>query len=145
VEVKDRFGLLYESLKDEFNRYFEGVAKMWAANLIGIGWILTSDQSRDFVAKQMAAFWGLLAAIVVVGIVHIGVCRNHYLRSQQKFNLIIREFTDSAPPYIEKPYIEKEYYMSYKITPLMIWSHLVISLTLLAVLFMMVFSLRYIV
>jgi phosphatidylserine synthase len=140
VEVKDRFSLLYESLKDEFNRYFEGVAIMWAANLIGIGWVLTSDQSRDFIAKQRAAFWGLLAAIVVVGIVHIGVCRNHYLRSQQKFNLITREFTDSAPPYIEK-----EYYMSYKITPLMIWSHLAVSLILLAVLFMMVFSLRYIV
>lgn len=140
MEVKDRFGLLYESLKDEFNRYFEGVAKMWAANLIGIGWILTSDQSRDFVVKQMAAFWGLLAAIVVVGIIHIGVCRNHYLRSQEKFNLIVREFTDSAPPYIEQ-----EYYMSYKITPLMIWSHLAVSIILLAVLFMMVFSLRYIV
>jgi hypothetical protein len=104
--------------------------------VLTMGWLLTSQQSREFLAQQRAAYWWLLIAIVVTGILHVGVCNSHYRRLQKKFNLLIREFSDS-----DSPYTEKEYYVSYKITPLMVWTNLLLSLFLFAALFMIVFSL----
>lgn len=136
MDVKDKFDLLYESLKDEFKGYIESLGKTWAFIVLTMGWLLTSQQSRDFLAKQRAAYWWLLMAIIVTGILHVGVCNSYYRRSQKKFNILIREFSDS-----DSPYIEKEYYVSYKITPLMVWTNLLLSLFLFAALFMIVFSL----
>lgn len=137
MDVKDRFTLMYESLKDEFKGYVDNLVRTWAATLIAIGWILTSEQSRDFLAKQRAAYWWLLAAIVVIGILHLGVCESYYRRSQKRINFLIGEFTD-----IDSPYINKEYYLCYKITRPIFGTGLLVSLFLLTVLFMMVFSLH---
>jgi hypothetical protein len=136
MEVKDKFDLLYESLKDEFKGYIDFLMKTWTFIIITMGWILTSQQSREFLAKQRAAYWWLLATILVIYILHVGVCNSYYRRSQNKFNLLIREFSAS-----DSPYIEKEYYISYKITPLLVWTNLLLSLFLFAVLFMIVLSL----
>ena len=136
MDVKDRFNLTYESLKDEFRGYIENLVRTWAAIIIAIGWILTSEQSRNFLAKQRAAYWWLLAAIVVISMLHVGVCISYYRRSQCRVNFLIGEFTDSDPPYITK-----EYFMSYRITPLMIGTNLLVSIFLFSALFVMVFSL----
>ncbi len=137
MDVKDKFDLMYESLKDTFKGCVENAVRTWASTIIAIGWILTSDKSRDFLSKQRAAYWWLLVAIVVISILHAGVCIVYYRRSQNKINLLERDFTSGA-----SPYIEKEYYMGYKLTPLIIGTNLLVSLFLFAVLFMMVFSLR---
>ena len=137
MALKDKFDLMYESLKDTFKGYVDNVVKTWASTIIVIGWILTSDKSRDFLVQQRAAYLWLLVAIVVITILHAGVCINYYFRSQTKIDLLIEDFTNRKPPFIEE-----DYYTGYKITPKIIGTNLLASLFLFAVLFIMIFSLR---
>lgn len=137
MALKDKFDLMYESFKDTFKGYVDNVFKTWASIIIAIGWILTSDKSRDFLAQQRAAYMWLLVAIVVITILHSGVCICYYWRSKKKYDLLINDFTKRQPTFIEEGY-----YKGYKITALIIGTNLLASLFLFAVLFMMIFSLR---
>ena len=137
MDAKDKFDLLYEALKDEFKGQTDNLVRTWAGIGLAIGWILTSDKSREFLAKETTAYRWLLAAIVVISLIHALVSIAYYLRSRHVFDLLIREFTD-----IDPLYIEKECYSSYKLTRLMIAQGLMVSFFLFAVLFMMVFSIK---
>lgn len=96
---EDKFKLQYESLQDTFKGYVENVMKTLASIVVAIGWILTSDKSRDFLSMQRTAYVWVLVAIIVMSILHAVVSVNYYFRSQKKIALL--EDLD---------YVERAYY-----------------------------------
>ncbi|MDX6404890.1 MAG: hypothetical protein QOH70_2345 [Blastocatellia bacterium] len=136
MDLKDRFNLLYASLVDTFKGYVENVMKTLASIILTMGWILTSDTSRKFLAERKTAYVMVLGAIIIVASLHTCVSIAYYFRSQGKIDLL------SKVKEGDQQYVEPSYYSSYKITPSMIVANLMMNLSLFAVLFMMIYTLR---
>jgi hypothetical protein len=136
MDLKDRFNLLYASLVDTFKGYVENVMKTLASIILTMGWILTSDTSRKFLAERKAAYVMVLGAIIIVASLHTCVSIAYYFRSQGKIDLL------SKVKEGDQQYVEPSYYLSYKITPSIIVVNLMMNLSLFAVLFMMIYTLR---
>ena len=136
MDLKDRFNLLYASLVDTFKGYVENVMKTLASIILTMGWILTSDTSRKFLAERKTAYVMVLGAIIIVASLHTCVSIAYYFRSQEKIDLL------SKVKEGDHQYVEPSYYLSYKITPSIIVVNLMMNLSLFAVLFMMIYTLR---
>jgi hypothetical protein len=139
MDPKDRFNLLYQSLVDTFKGYVENVMKTLASIILTMGWILTSETSRKFLAERKTAYVMVLGAIVIVASLHTCVSIAYYFRSQRKIDLL-SELKDADSPYVA--YVEPSYYLSYKITSPIIGVNLLMNLSLFAALFMMIYTLE---
>jgi hypothetical protein len=129
----EKFTLLYQSLIDVMNGYVENVMKTLASTIIAIGWMVTSEKSREFLASPNASsyFYLSLTAIVVISIIHAGASIGLHLRSQKIMLLLLN--LDVAEP---------KYYEGYQITAPHLIANLIMNLSLFAILFSMIFSLR---
>ena len=117
---KAKFDLVYTSFKQIYDDYNVDVMKALAFLIIGIGWFVTSNKSREFYRKNRAVrIWTVVAAVALY-LIHAWACISTYLLSQEKMSLL------SA-----LNYVETEYFASYRITA----ASLVLNLVLIAVLF----------
>lgn len=136
MDTKDEFDLLYASLVDTFKGYVENVMKTLASIIIAIGWILTSESSRTFLKAQRSAYVMVLVAVLIISALHAGVSVAYYWRSRKKMDLL-EGLKDG-----ESAYVKPAYYAGYQITPLIIAVNLLMNLSLFAVLFTTIYTLR---
>jgi len=82
MENSKRFELFYDALKEEYKSYVEDVVKSLGFLIIAIGWIMTSDGARTFLAGSKVNAVALTCTVVLAACnftVYIG----HYLRSKR--------------------------------------------------------------
>lgn len=131
IKVSEKFSLLYESLKGIQSDYYTDVMKTLAFLIIGIGWFITSDKSRDFFRKTKVARVSSLIAVVVLGIIHIRASIDTYHLSQKKISLLS-----------SLNYLGPDYYCHYEITTSQLVMNLLQNIALFAVLIVILYSLK---
>lgn len=123
VEIKEKYGLLYESLKDIYNDYAAVVIKMVVLLIICLGWFITSEKSRNFFKKNRAIRIVSIIVLVVIGIIHINDAVRPYQFSQDKMSELS-----------SLNYLEPEYYENYEITTGTLVINLIQNLSLIVLL-----------
>ncbi|HKC62530.1 MAG TPA: hypothetical protein VKB86_02780 [Pyrinomonadaceae bacterium] len=53
---KDANDVVFKALEDNYARYFDNIFKTTGFIIIAIGWILTSDKSREFLERHNLAY-----------------------------------------------------------------------------------------
>jgi len=135
MKATEKFSLLHATLKDIFKDYNDNSMKTSAYIIIAIGWILTSDTARAFLAlqgkQQSLIFFLSLTAVAIIAIIHSIVSFGFYQRSQKKMRMLLKLNE-----------VEAESFDNYQIS----LSHLVASLAanlfLFAILFVMILALK---
>ncbi len=131
IEVKDKFNLAYESLKEIHNCYITDVMKTLAFLLICIGWFITSNKSREFYKNNKTVRISSIVALAVIGIIHIRDQINTYTASQHMLSdLSIMN------------YIDMKYYEHYEINLGQLIANAVMNAVLFGVLVLIIFSLK---
>jgi uncharacterized membrane protein YwzB len=131
IEIKDKYDLLYESLKDIYNNYAAVVIKMVVILIICLGWFITSEKSRNFFKKNRAIRIASIIVLVVIGIIHINDAIRPYKFSQDK----ISELSNLD-------YLEPKYYENYEITIGTLVINLIQNLSLIALLIVILYLLK---
>jgi len=131
IEIKDKYYLLYESLKDIYNDYAAVVIKMVVLLIICLGWFITSEKSRNFFKKNKAIRIVSIIVLVVIGIIHINDSIRPYIFSQDK----ISELSNLN-------YLEPKYYENYEITTGTLVINLIQNLSLIVLLIVILSSLK---
>jgi hypothetical protein len=67
---KDANDVLFKALEDNYSRYFDNIFKVVGFIIVAIGWILTSDKSRDFLQKNIVAYRVSIAAVFIIACGH---------------------------------------------------------------------------
>ena len=80
MENSKRFELFYDALKDEYKSYVEDVVKSLGVLIIAIGWIMTSEGTRTFLAGSKVNAVALICTVVLAA-ANFTVYIGHYLRS----------------------------------------------------------------
>jgi len=128
---KEKYDLLYEASKDIHNGYNIDVMKSLALLIIGIGWFVTSDKSREFFTKSRAARKSAVIAAVVLCAVHVWSSISTYLLSREKTSLL------SA-----LKYVDPKYYRNHEITAAALVLNLALIIALFGVLIVILCSLK---
>ena len=128
---KEKFDLLYTSSKDIYNGYNVDVMKSLALLIIGIGWFVTSDKSREFFRKSRTARTSALIAAVILCLVHVWSSISTFHLSREKISLL------SA-----LNYVNPNYYQNYEITTTTLVLNLALIIALFGVLIVILSSLK---
>jgi hypothetical protein len=80
METDKRFSLFYDALKDEYKSYVEDVVKSLGFLIIAIGWIVTSESARLFLASPKVNGFAL-ACTLGLAVCNLAVYIGHYFRS----------------------------------------------------------------
>jgi len=131
ISINEKFSLLYESLKDIQSDYYTDIMKTLAFLIIGIGWFITSNKSRDFFRKNRVARISSLIAVVVLAMIHIRDSIGRYLLSKRTISLLEN-----------LSYIGADYYGHSEITTSQLIMNLLQNAALFAVLIVILYSLK---
>ncbi|MFX0137180.1 MAG: hypothetical protein ACFFDN_26305 [Candidatus Hodarchaeota archaeon] len=131
IDIKERYILIYESLKDIYNDYIIDVVKTVAFLIICLGWLITSDKSRNFVKKNKATRMASIIIIVLLFILNIHTAIKAYNFSQDKISELSL-----------LNYIEPKYYENYAITTDLLVSNIILHTALFALLVVILISLK---
>jgi hypothetical protein len=88
--AKERFDLLYAKLKHHHDSALDSAFKFAGLLLLMIGWIVTSDSSRNFLKGDVFIRWGAITAILLGAVVY-GVVALHVYQTAKK---IVRYLDD---------------------------------------------------
>lgn len=125
------FTFLYKQLEDLRKGFDENAMKTAAFILLAIGWVLTSDKGRDFLSANRTFNSFSLIVVCLIAIVHSAEC----LRFQGGSMVKIMQMN-------ELHYMDPTYYHEYLIDMESLGTVLATNLSLMSVLFMMVYFLR---
>ena len=128
MNADKKFDLLYETLKDIIKTYYENVMRTIAFILLAIGWILTSKDTQTLLHKDERLIYLGLTAIVITGLIHGYSSHYFYQHSQKK-----------AQQLKELDFVSSNYYEQYQIKFSVFMGNLILNLSLLTVLFVMVY------
>ncbi len=126
--VKDRFEFLHNSLHELSQDYTNDVFKTIGFLLLAIGWIVTSQHSREFIGSRPIIRWAGLTSIAVAVIVHVALVRERFLVSSDQWQQLS-----------ELGFMPSAYYADDRITPIVFWATLVLHLALFAMLMVLVY------
>lgn len=130
-DIKEKYGVIYESLKDVYKYYTTDVTKTVAFLLLCIGWLATSDKSRDFIRKNKVSRISSIIALVIIGLIHIRTSFNAYVSSQHKISVL------SA-----MDYLDPKYYENYEITIELLIIYLIQNMVLFVLVIAILISLK---
>ncbi len=131
VTEAERFTLLYTSLREMSKDYGNDVLKTIGSLLLVIGWLMTSEGSRKFLAQNVTAWRTALVVVPVVAVINTVWLIERFSASEGKVELLD-----------ELGYLPNAYYADDRITPVLMVANLVIHLALFAMLFALVYSHR---
>ena len=133
MKKPDKFNLLHTLLIDILKTYSDNTMKTLASVIIALGWMVTSDKAREFLASDSAIFYYYLSliALVFISIIHISASSRFYKWSQKTVTLLSK-----------LNFAEPEYYEDYVITKPLLIGNLIMNLSLLTILFAMILSPR---
>ncbi len=131
VSPQERFEILHKSLKDIFDEYTNDVLKSIAYLLLAIGWIVTSDRSREFLRGNNQAYRVAIIIVLVIALLHTGLAYWAFDRSQRISDLLVG-----------LNYLPQDYYSHLKLTPIVFIGNLTLHLGLFAALFFLLVALR---
>ena len=78
---KDANDVVFKALEDNYARYFDNIFKTTGFIVIAIGWILTSDKSREFLEKNSLAYWVSLGGTFLIACGHAVALGYGYISS----------------------------------------------------------------
>ncbi|WP_374502433.1 hypothetical protein [Zoogloea sp.] len=91
METDKRFNLFYDALKDEYKSYVEDVVKSLGFLIVAIGWIMTSEGARSYLASPRVNGFAL-ACTLLLAACNFAVYIGHYLRSARlKKQLLLQD------------------------------------------------------
>ena len=125
------FSLLYQQLVDIRNNYDGNAMNVAAFILLAIGWLMTSDTGRDYLVANRKFNTFSLFVVCLIAVVHSAECFEFQNRSLAK----IVQLNGVN-------HVDRAYYTDYLINLRSIATVLLTNLSLMSVLFMMLFSLR---
>ena len=131
VSPQERFEILHKSLKDILDEYTNDVLRSIAYLLLAIGWIVTSDRSREFLRGNKRAYRVAIIIVLLIALLHTGLAYWTFDRSQRMSDLLV-----------ELNYLPHDYYSHLKITPIIFVGNLTLHLGLFATLFFLLVALR---
>lgn len=133
MKKPEKFNLLHTLLIDILKTYSDNTMKTLASVIIALGWIVTSDKAREFLASEDAIFYYYLSliSILFISIIHVGASNRFYKWSQKTVEMLSR-----------LNFAEPEYYEDYMITKPLLIGNLIMNLSLFTILFTMILSLR---
>jgi hypothetical protein len=68
IDAQKKYDIIYGSLKDLHSEYIIDVMKTIALLTIGLGWLVTSDKSREFFKKNRTA---RISSIIIIALLCI--------------------------------------------------------------------------
>ena len=108
----DLFAFLLDASKQHFQNFLSNVWGTVGALMVGIGWILTSEQARIFLGKNPMERWLCTLVVVAFWVVHIVVIVWHKRKMSQVIALIREgELTN----------VEEKYYDFYRLPYSWFW------------------------
>lgn len=131
VESKYKHESLYNSMKDWFNAYVQNVLGTLATLVVGIGWILTSKEARNFLRSHRHVIYSALAILEMICLAHIWVSLYAYSIMDLKYELLSR-----------LRYLDPLYFKDYKLTMAHCIVNLLVNIALFKLQILMVYSLR---
>jgi len=128
---KDTNDVLFKALEDNYARYFDNIFKVVGFIIIAIGWILTSDKSREFLQQNIVAYRITLAATFLIACGHAVALGFGYISS---LNLVeqLREIG----------YIDCKYFKHYQISYIQICGSILSDTLLFTALLTILLSIR---
>jgi hypothetical protein len=128
IDTSERFKLLHTSLKEISDLFIDNGLKTTAFLVIVMGWLFTSEQTRNYLASNSVVKWISLAVVAFIGVIHVLTCSLLYTRSKKK-SLLLSELE----------YVEPEYYSHYRIS----LPHFLILVLMNTSLFIVIFAVVY--
>ena len=131
VSAEQRFKLLRDSLRDLSKNFANDVLKTVGSLLLAIGWLMMSEESRDFLRQNSTAWLTALVVIPVLAVTNTVWLIDRFRVSENKVALLEG-----------LKYLEEGYYASDRITLVVMVTDTILHLALFAVLFGFVWSQR---
>jgi hypothetical protein len=131
ASAREKFGLLHGSLKEIYGDFVADVMKTLAFLILGIGWFVTSDKSREFFRRTIYIRLASIIALVILAVIHANACLTIYALSQRIMALLG-----------DLNYLGREYYESYEITGWLAGTNLIQNLILFIVLITILFFMK---
>src|SRR5919206_504418 len=128
---KDANDVVAKALEDNYARYFDNIFKIVGFIIIAIGWILTSDKSRDFLEQNLVAYWVSLAGTFIIACGH-GVALGFGYISSLK---LIEQLNEIG-------YVDCRYFKHYQISYIQICGSILSDTLLFTALLTILLSLR---
>ena len=122
-------GIAFDALKANEAAFLDTMFKATGFFLLALGWLLTSEKSRDLLGGNAVAKYAALLAILLIAATHVWVLIERYRRSLAILALLA---SDSATG---------PYYRLYAVTTKHLISGLLVNLALAAVLFIVICTL----
>jgi len=125
----ETFKFLFEIFKDQNKSYFQNVMGTLGFVLLAIGWVVTSEKSRSFLASSALVKFGAITVVGVIALIHSTISIGAYYVSAQKFNqLVALKFT------------EVQYYEMYKLNGWHVKLNLLMNLAVFGLLMLLIFN-----
>lgn len=105
IDDKEKFSLVYESLKDIYSDYETDAMKTLAFLIICIGWLINSDKTRDFIQKNRSIKVSAIAVLAVTWLIHINASSRAYVASQNRISMLSN-----------LNYLDLKFFQNYEIT-----------------------------
>ena len=86
--AKEVFDLLLTSLKDNKTIHLHIIWSTMSLQIVAIGWLVTSENARAYLAKNKKVIWFSLLAIVVLLVAHIGMIYESFRVTEGLVNAI---------------------------------------------------------
>jgi hypothetical protein len=103
------FQLLYDAFRNNHDTYVRGVWSTITAVLVAIGWLLTSETTREFLRKSDPSRRLALFGIMVAGIIHLLVLAQVWDVSARLTTLL------ASDPYVVQQRLAPEYYRQFTV------------------------------
>jgi hypothetical protein len=87
---KAAFALLYDSLKGYQSGFVDGGLKVTGFLLIVLGWLLTSKEARDYLARDMIGRTIAVISLITASLMYASITYRVYLRSNTVFAQLAR-------------------------------------------------------
>ena len=89
MDSPDTFEFVFEILKDLNKSYFQNVMSTLGFAVLGIGWIITSDKSRSFLASSEHVRLAAMAVVAVIALIHTVISIGAFVAIADKFTALI--------------------------------------------------------
>jgi hypothetical protein len=127
---KDASEVVFKALEDNYARYFDNIFKTVGFIVIAIGWILTSDKSREFLQTNVVAHWTAMVGTLIIACGHAVALGFGYISSIK----LIEQLREIG-------YIDCHYFKHYQISYVQICGSILSDTILFAALLTILFSL----
>jgi hypothetical protein len=131
AKPKDKADFVYKVLLDSYNKYLDDVFKTAGLGLLVIGWLFTSDKTRQFLQENRNIRITVLIIVVLLSMVHLYSLYQDYVETNGLWDLLK-----------EIGYMPPEYFMRYRITYDKIIGSMLISFVGFVVAFVSIYSLK---